>query len=144
MAVINPVITNELRSASYVKGQQPIPFTIEAYAPDGLELFYRWFSSADAINWRPIRGAEENTYSPPTDESGSTYYRGEALTHQEGALYPSQTLFPSQALFPRMYTYGKASTNVAQIIVSTAQTPVFNAPLVSATYLYSSPAFCIS
>lgn len=140
MAVINPVITNELRSASYVKGQQAIPFTIEAYAPDGLELFCRWFSSDDAINWIPIRGAEESTYSPPTDESGSTYYRGEALTHQEGALYPSQTLFPSQALFPRMYTYGKASTNVAQIIVSTAQTPVFNAPLVSATYLYSSLA----
>ena len=64
-----PVITAQPVPAEYTKGAQALPLRVTAVSPDGGTLSYQWYE-----NDRPIPGATEKTFTPPTDEVGEKTY----------------------------------------------------------------------
>lgn len=67
-----PHITTPLVSATYSVGAPPIPLQVAA---TGDALTYQWQSSTDNTTFADITGATRDTYTPPTDKAGTTYYR---------------------------------------------------------------------
>lgn len=67
-----PIITTQPVSAPYSVGAAPTPLQVAA---TGDALTYQWQSSTDNTTFADITGATRDTYTPPTDKAGTTYYR---------------------------------------------------------------------
>lgn len=68
-----PTITTQPVSAIYSVGAAPTPLQVAA-TEEGT-LTYQWQSSTDNATFANISNATSNTYTPPTDKAGTTYYR---------------------------------------------------------------------
>lgn len=69
-------VTYDVDSAAVVQNER---MTITASCnvdPAATDLTYQWYQAPDATHWgMPIEGANESTYTVPTDALGTTYYR---------------------------------------------------------------------
>lgn len=68
-----PDITTPPVSATYPIGATPTPLQVAATGEG--TLTYQWQSSTDNATFANISNATSNTYTPPTDKAGTTYYR---------------------------------------------------------------------
>ncbi|MDR1975491.1 MAG: hypothetical protein LBQ18_00715, partial [Campylobacteraceae bacterium] len=70
-----PTITSQPQSATYTKGATPNALTVSAEVDAGV-LSYQWHSNSVDNNesGTEIRGEVANTFTPPTDVVGETYY----------------------------------------------------------------------
>lgn len=68
-----PTINPQPVSAIYSVGAAPTPLQVAA-TEEGT-LTYQWQSSTDNATFANISNATSNTYTPPTDKAGTTYYR---------------------------------------------------------------------
>lgn len=68
-----PIITTQPVSATYSVGAASTPLQVAATG-DGT-LTYQWQSSTDNTTFADITGETSDTYTPPTDKAGTTYYR---------------------------------------------------------------------
>ena len=109
-----PVIVTQPVGAVYDQGEQARPLSVTAQAAHG-GVVYQWETSVDGESWTAIQGAAEAEYWPSTEHGGTMYYRC-VVTNQVGEAMASTV---SQA---------------AEVVVRTAQAPVFLAPLVGAEY----------
>lgn len=66
-----PIITTQPVSDTYPVGATP---TLQVVAT-GDALTYQWQSSTDNTTFADISNATNDTYTPPTDKAGTTYYR---------------------------------------------------------------------
>lgn len=66
-------IDGNIVSAIYSVGAAPTPLQVAA-TEEGT-LTYQWQSSTDNATFANISNATSNTYTPPTDKAGTTYYR---------------------------------------------------------------------
>ena len=66
-----PIITTQPVSDTYPVGATP---TLQVVAT-GDALTYQWQSSTDNTTFADISNATNDTYTPPTDKTGTTYYR---------------------------------------------------------------------
>lgn len=66
-----PIITTQPVSDTYPVGATP---TLQV-AATGDALTYQWQSSTDNTTFADISNATNDTYTPPTDKAGTTYYR---------------------------------------------------------------------
>ena len=69
----SPKITTEPQSANYSVGATATPLQVAATG-DGT-LTYQWQSSTDNTTFTNITNATNDTYTPPTDKAGVSYYR---------------------------------------------------------------------
>lgn len=67
-----PTITTQPVSATYPVGATPTQLQVVA---TGDALTYQWQSSTDNTTFADISNATNDTYTPPTDKAGTTYYR---------------------------------------------------------------------
>lgn len=67
-----PTITTQPVSATYSIGATPTPLQVAATGEG--TLTYQWQSSTDNATFANISNATSNTYTPPTDKAGTTYY----------------------------------------------------------------------
>lgn len=67
-----PTINPQPVSATYSVGATPTPLQVAA---TGDALTYQWQSSTDNATFANISNATSDTYTPPTDKAGTTYYR---------------------------------------------------------------------
>lgn len=75
--VEKPVLNTELGDAvTYDLNAQAEPLVMEASVSDGGTLSYQWYRNNVDSNGggTAIEGATENTFTPPTDVSGISYY----------------------------------------------------------------------
>lgn len=75
--VEKPAIANELgEPVTYGRNGMAEPLTIEASVNDGGTLTYQWYRNNVDSNGggTAIEGATENSYTPSTEEAGTTYY----------------------------------------------------------------------
>lgn len=68
-----PVITTQLVSTSYSVGATATPLQVAATGNG--TLTYQWQSSTDNTPFTDIPNATKDTYTPPTDKAGVSYYR---------------------------------------------------------------------
>lgn len=68
-----PTINTPLVSATYPVGATPTPLQVAATGEG--TLTYQWQSSTDNATFANISNETSNTYTPPTDKAGTTYYR---------------------------------------------------------------------
>ena len=68
-----PTITTQPISATYSVGATPTPLQVAATG-DGT-LTYQWQSRTDNTTFADITGETSDTYTPPADKAGTTYYR---------------------------------------------------------------------
>lgn len=68
-----PTITPQPVSATYPVGATPTPLQVAATGEG--TLTYQWQSSTDNATFANISNETSNTYTPPTDKAGTTYYR---------------------------------------------------------------------
>jgi len=76
-SVEKPVFANEMGDpVTYGKNGTAEPLTVEASVSDGGELTYQWYRNNVDSNGggTEIEGAVESTYTPSTEEPGTTYY----------------------------------------------------------------------
>lgn len=78
-------------------------------------LTYQWQESSESASWQNIAGETGATFTPPTEEIGTTFYRVIATTTYSGKT-------------------ASAESNIAEITVEAAGVPIFDNPLLSATY----------
>lgn len=101
-----PVIQQQPQGATYGIGATANPMTVVAYS-NGI-LSYKWYRrvSQNPTTWEAITGATSNSYTPSTSSVGTTGYRCE-VTATGGSQAQTTT------------------SNVAEIVVIQASTPVF-------------------
>lgn len=68
-----PDITTQPVSATYPVGATPTQLQVAATGEG--TLTYQWQSSTDNATFANISNETSNTYTPPTDKAGTTYYR---------------------------------------------------------------------
>lgn len=68
-----PTITTQPVSATYPVGATPTQLQVAATGEG--TLTYQWQSSTDNATFANISNETSNTYTPPTDKAGTTYYR---------------------------------------------------------------------
>lgn len=68
-----PTITIQPVSATYSVGATPTKLQVAATGEG--TLTYQWQSSTDNTTFADITGETSDTYTPPTDKAGTTYYR---------------------------------------------------------------------
>ena len=68
-----PTITTQPVSATYSVGATPTKLQVAATGEG--TLTYQWQSSTDNTTFADITGETSDTYTPPTDKAGTTYYR---------------------------------------------------------------------
>lgn len=68
-----PTINPHPQSATYSVSATPTPLQVAATGEG--TLTYQWQSSTDNATFANISNATSNTYTPPTDKAGTTYYR---------------------------------------------------------------------
>lgn len=68
-------------------GAEAAPLTVEASVPAGT-LSYQWYQSQDRFNWNAIASATTATFTPPTAENGTSYYKC-VITNSDGNKLPS-------------------------------------------------------
>ena len=49
--------------------------TLTATITGGKDITYQWLSSADNVNWLPLAGEINGTYTPPSVSAGKMYYK---------------------------------------------------------------------
>lgn len=120
VSVYIPGFTEQPKSADYGLNDTPLPLRGVAQSR-GSVITYQWQKSADGITFENIPEATGTEYIPGTFESGTTYYRviATATNGNESS---------------------EMTSEIARIRVYRASTPIFIAPLQSATYQYGSPA----
>ena len=76
-AVKTPVIGGDLSTdeVEYNLGDEADALIVTASSPDGGELGYQWQSKTGEDDWKDIRNAVENRYTPNISAEGTTYYR---------------------------------------------------------------------
>lgn len=67
-----PTITTQPVSATYPVGATPTQLQVAATGEG--TLTYQWQSSTDNTTFADITGETSDTYTPPTDKAGTTYY----------------------------------------------------------------------
>lgn len=101
---------------SYNIGEVAVPLWVEGVVSKG-ELSYAWYSSTNKAGWTEV-GCTENSYTPPTDRSGTIYYK----------------------CIVTNYDTENGSSNSAESAVATvtcgAQTPVFTTDLSTGEVFY--------
>jgi uncharacterized repeat protein (TIGR02543 family) len=70
-----PAISVQPLGATYVRNDPPTALSVTAASPDGGELSYQWHSRSGSNAAEPIPGATGASYTPPTAEYGTVYYR---------------------------------------------------------------------
>ena len=113
IGAVAPVFDQSLEDAVYGKGDMTTALDGTASAPHGT-ISYQWQKSADGQIWENI-GVTTPTYTPSSEQAGTTYYRVIA-TNIAGTSSISST------------------SNIANITVYEAQVPVFSKDLVSSEY----------
>lgn len=69
-----PVITAQPSGASYTEGAQSMPLRVTASVTDGGTLSYQWYEISEVMG-KLIPGADQPTFTPPTDTVGEKEYR---------------------------------------------------------------------
>lgn len=116
----NPSTSQQVISS----GNSAIPLTITA---TGSGISYQWYSNTVATNSGGVNlgnsnGAQTNTYTPPTNITGTTYYYAIVT----GTCSPSATSNTSGAIIvPEEYTWNVASGNWG---TASSWTPARNSP----------------
>ncbi len=75
-AAETPVFKTDLSTAevTFSVGDTADALTVIASVYDGGTITYQWYSSEDNTNFTPIAGTEANSYTPPTETAGTSYY----------------------------------------------------------------------
>lgn len=118
-AAAAPTITAQPQNATYIENDESNALTFAATVQYG-EITYQWQSGIKSLTtgnwtWENIQNATNVRYFPPTNTAGTFYYR----------CMVTNTVNDTSEV-----TY----TNSAEISIVAAQIPVFDSPLVSATY----------
>ena len=82
-----PVIGTQPVGAEYSLGDTAKPLTVAATSDDGGIINYQWYKNTEnAIGGSLIPGATEASYTPPTDQTGTTYYYCRVTNHNDHAV----------------------------------------------------------
>ncbi len=109
-----------MNDATYGKGAQADDLVYSAFVNDGGVLTYQWYVSLDETSaGRPIDGATQSRFTPPTDEAGTFYYYCVATNTNE---YASNS------------KTAQATSDRAKITVVDVEAPVITTQPASAAY----------
>ena len=115
-----PVFETDLGTSevTYTVGDTADALTVEATVTDGGTVAYQWYSSADDLTYAPIDGAQTDTYTPPTETAGTTYYYTEAtntLGESTATTTSSTAVVTVEAADPFIVNYSATETGALSI-----------------------------